>query len=170
MILLHVWMHEVRQVCFFYRWNARPMGDDRGAGFDLPILVRPHPQLPILGVITALHGGAAACVWFTSLPLWIKLAAFALAGGSLLLTGRRYRDVARLRLGLNVRDQWFVIDRAGHSSPVTPVSGLFLHPALAILTVADEESAVYPFIISPFNTDQDSRRRLRVRLRFKKTP
>jgi len=170
MILLHVWMHEVRQVCFFYRRNARPMNDDRGAGFDLPILIGPHPSLPILGVIIALHGGAAACVWLTSLPLWIKLAAFVLAGGSLLLTGRRYRYVARLRLGLNVRDQWFIIDRAGNSRPVTPVSGLFLHPALAILTVADEESTVYPFIISPLNTDPDSRRRLRVRLRFRKTP
>jgi hypothetical protein len=163
-----VWMHEVRQVCFFRRRNARPMASDRTTGFDLPLQIGPHPPLPILGVITVLHCGAAACVWFTSLPLWIKLAASVLVGGSLLLTGRRYLRLTGLRLGLNARDQWFIIDRAGNSYPVTLVSGLFLHPALAILTVADEEAAVYPIFVSPLNADTDNRRRLRVRLRFRK--
>lgn len=146
------------------------MESDRGSGFELPIQVRPHPPLPILAALTVLHGGAAVCVFFTSLPFWIKAALAVLVGGSLLLTGRRYLRLAGLRLGLNARDQWFVIDRAGDSRAVTPVSGLFFHPALAILTVADGDTVIYPFIVSPFNTDTDGRRRLRVRLRFKKTP
>jgi hypothetical protein len=145
------------------------MVSDRTTGFDLPIQIGPHPPLPVLGVVTVLHGGAATCVLFTSLPFWIQLAALLLVSGSLLLTCRRYLSVTGLRLGLNARDQWFVIDRAGNSHPVTPVSGLFFHPALAILTVADEDSTVYPFIVSPLNTDPDNRRRLRVRLRFRKT-
>lgn len=138
-------------------------------GFDAPIRVRAHPPLPILVVLVALHGGAVACVCFSSLPFWLKSLLAFMAAVSLVAAGRRYLRVSAMELVLNAGDRWLLIDGQGEARDAAPTACLFLHPALAILTVMDGKAGVLPFVLSPCNTDGDGRRRLRVRLRFSKT-
>ncbi|MEJ2761350.1 MAG: hypothetical protein P8126_07385 [Gammaproteobacteria bacterium] len=141
----------------------------RQAGFDAPVRIRAHPPLPILAVLAVLHGGAIACVYFASLPFWLKPVLVLLVASSLVAAGRRYLRVAVMELVLNAGDRWQLIDDHGEARDTAPAACLFLHPALAILTVKDGKAGVFPFVLSPFNTDPDGRRRLRVRLRFSKS-
>lgn len=133
------------------------------------IRIRVHPAWPVMAILVALHLGAGSCVWFTSLPLWAVITAWAAVLCSLIATSRQYLRRAGWQLLLSADDHWFVIEAGGRSWRVTPVSGLFVHEALGMITVADENDTLYPFFLSPCNTDNDSRRRLRVRLRFPMT-
>jgi hypothetical protein len=141
----------------------------RQAGFDAPIRIRAHPSVPILAVLAVLHGGAVACVYIASLPFWLKPVLALLVVAALAGAGGRYLRVAAMELVLNAGDRWLLVDPQGKARDAAPAACLFLHPALAILTVRDGKSGVFPFILSPCNTDADGRRRLRVRLRFPKS-
>lgn len=137
-------------------------------GFELPIRLRAHPPLPILAGLFLLHGGGAACLWFTALPLWAAAGLTGAVAADLVLAVRRYLRRVDWQLALNAADRWFIIDGQGGSRTVNPETGLFLHPVLAILIVRDRDGARVPFFLSPLNTDPDARRRLRVRMRFPK--
>lgn len=130
------------------------------------IRIGPHPAWPVLAVLIPLHLGAGACVWVTSLPVWAQLAATAAAGYSLFASAGACLRRAGRELLLTADARWFVVEKCGLTRPVTPVSCLFVHEALGLVTIRDEQGAYRPFFLSSFNTDADTRRRLRVRLRF----
>lgn len=141
---------------------------DTVSGFNLPIRIRAHPPLPILAYLIIVHGIAVTCLWLSALPVWAAAVVTGMVAGSLLLTVRRYLCRAAWQLALNAADRWFIIDGEGASRSVMPETSLFLHAALAILIVRDRDGARVPFFLSPWNTDPDTRRRLRVRIRFPK--
>lgn len=143
----------------------RPVRSVKAKGFLVPLYLRSLPPAAMIIPISIVHAGAMVCVLFSSLPAFLQGLSFLLIAVSGLFTIRGVRARSGLQLVLNRRGDWFLIEATGQSRTVRPVSGLLLHTNLVLLTVRDEDGNLFPFVFTPWNTDADTLRRLRVRLK-----
>ncbi|MEX2523338.1 MAG: hypothetical protein WD750_00115 [Gammaproteobacteria bacterium] len=144
-----------------------PLRSVKARGFLLPLYLRSLPFTALIIPISIVHFGAILCVFFSSLPVLLKSMSSLLIAVSGLLTIRGVLARSGLQLVLNRRGDWFLIEATGKTRAVMPVSGQILHANLVFLTVRDEEGGkLFPFVFTPWNTDADTLRRLRVRLRY----
>jgi len=159
---------ERMQSMFFSTGNckkAAPVRPIRARGFLLPLNLRSLPPSVMIILISIVHFGAVPCVLFSSLPVLLKSPSFLLIAVSGVLSIRRVRAHAGIQLMLTPRGDWLLFEAAGPSRAVRPVSGLIPHAGLVLLTVRDENGELYPFVFTSWNTDADTLRRLRVRLK-----
>lgn len=144
----------------------RPKRPPSGAnGFLVPLYLRPLPPSAMIPPVAFIHIGAAISVFFTSLPVYLTGLLAILIATACVFSIRGVLRCSGLQLVLNRRDDWFLIEGIGKSRAVRPVSGLILHVNLVLLTVRDEGGKLFPFVFTPWNTDADTLRRLRVRLK-----
>lgn len=141
---------------------VRPVGVK---GFLVPLYLRSLPSIAMFIPVVIIHGVAVFCVFFSSLPALLQGLSSLLIAVSGLFSIRGVRARAGMQLVLNRRGDWFLIEAAGQSRSVNPTSGLILHANLVLLTVRDEDGKLFPFVFTLWNTDADTLRRLRVRLK-----
>lgn len=152
-------------------FSTRDCKKDRSArsvkakGFLVPLYLRSLPPAAMIIPISIVHAGAMVCVLFSSLPAFLKGMSFLPIGMSCLFSIRGVRARSGMQLVLNRRGDWFLVEVTGQARAVRPVSGLLLHTNLVLLTVRDEDGGLFPFVFTPWNTDADTLRRLRVRLK-----
>ena len=150
------------------------MADDRETGFELPIHIDYFPPGWLAGIVALVHLGAILCVLPTSLELYAKFLLILTIILSFVMTEyrlyRRMNDTNPLQLVLDQEDRWYVIDSALSRKRVVLKSGGFINPILAILRFMDNKKTRYVFILSSSNVNADTLRRLRVRMKFRKTP
>ena len=150
------------------------MADNRERGFELPIQIDYLPPKWLVTLNILLHFGAGLCVPPTSLDLYLKiLLIFVIITSFVITKYRLYRQMSEFdprKLVLDAEDRWYVAGPVTYREKITLVSGGFINPAFAVLRFLDKNKKQYVFILSSSNVNADTLRRLRVRLKFKKTP
>ena len=149
------------------------MAENRESGFGLPVRIDYLPPRWLAGVNVLIHVGAILCVLPTSLDLSIKALLIGLIFTGFVITSYRlYRQIGGLtpcKLILDAEDHWYIARAHTRRREVTLISGGFLNPVFAVLGFLDNRGERYVFILSSSNVDKQTLRRLRVRLRFRKT-
>jgi hypothetical protein len=144
--------------------------DRRENPFLLTIRLPLKPSPTIVNATILVHVLSMFLPWLTGLAFTIKILLTICSAFSLLYLLYRYRlsstrqDVAELIL--NQEDDWLIKSSNGEIHSATLGDSLFVHPLLTIILLRYADSSEY-FMFTPENTDADSFRRLRVRLRFK---
>lgn len=132
------------------------------------LVIRYRPSRWIFCVVVALHAGALPVLVPTALPGWLKGVIAALVIAGLVAAATRYRreQFSRQQLRLTPANAWLLEHAGGESEPLALLPGSLLHPDLMILRFRGARGSRPVFVLSVDNVDADTRRRLRVRLRF----
>ena len=140
--------------------------------FNLPLHFYYRQPRWILPYLVISHSGAILWVYTVTVPVWLKLCALIILSSSFLFYLKDHVSSRYLLnpvcLILNSEDEWTVVDEAG-SREIELLPGSFVHPGLIILRFRDTDRRVHSFILDRNSADENTLRRLRVRLRFKKT-
>ena len=147
--------------------------NSRESAFELPIQIHYRPSARVLYGLTISHMGALICLFPIVIPLGLK---FLFGSAIVYSTLRGYRIYLKtstalkpIQLILNTEDEWMIIGPDGDSQASTLLAESFVHPYLVVLRFITETKQYFVFILTPDNVDQDIFRRLRVRLKFRKT-
>ena len=137
--------------------------------FELPLSIpcRPSQGLAILSVIT--YAGAVAAVLMSAVPVPVMVfIVTGLAAGCIRQLFRLGKDHSRTppHLILTVREDWRLVAADGTTEELVRAVPAFVHPWLVILHFASGGGSRHVFALTPDNTEAETLRRLRVRLRF----
>lgn len=138
--------------------------------FEQTIRIPCRPSGRIFRILLLVHVLAFTSLFFTAIMLWIKISLAVVTGASMYRFYKAYmceKDTwNRRQLLLNGDDEWRLIEGNGADREVNLLPATFVHPLLLVLRFVDDQEKHYSFVLTPDNVDQDSLRRLCVRLRF----
>lgn len=140
--------------------------------FELPLRIDIKPTFWLTFGLTAGHLGACLTLFVVELALAIKLLIVMAILLSLLHTVRTYilqkNPHSPVQLLLDAMDEWHLTIANGETREVKLRSGALVHPLLVVLPFRC--GMRFPVVIlAPDVVDADMLRRLRVRLRYKRS-
>lgn len=140
--------------------------------FELPIRIDIKPSKWLIAGIVIAHLGAIIITLLVHLALWVKAVMVIMVCTSLVHCLRVYlwqnTPSSPVALLLNNMDEWLLTFAQGETVEVVLRPGAFVHPLLIVLSF--KYKMFFPSVIlTPDVVDQDVLRRLRVRLRLKRS-
>jgi Membrane-bound toxin component of toxin-antitoxin system len=140
----------------------------RDNAFNLPIRIYYRPPKALMYFMSTAHTGALLCLFPVVLPLWLKALLMILVAANHIRFFRCFSKQqtaeSRPQLFLSRDDVWSLIDADNNAVPLTLQPGALVHRLLLVLRFIAEDGKSYAFILRPENVEQNTLRRLRVRL------
>ena len=139
--------------------------------FDTPVRIPVKRSQWLLAGIGLAHGGAMCLLLPVALPVWIKWILLVIISASLGHSMQRYLyiyDDSPEELLLNSEDEWFITTRNNETFAVQLLNEHYVHPWLVVLPFRAATRNL-TIILTTDMIDPHTFRRLRVRLRYKKT-
>ena len=139
--------------------------------FELPLRIRIYPPKWLAAGLIVSHLGAVAILGTVQIPSEAKVLLIIVIIISLIYVLRLYiwqkSKWSPLELILNDKEEWYLTLASGEIIQVDLRPGAFVHPILVILPF--RHGIYFPTVIlTPSSVDQDTLRRLRVRLKYKR--
>lgn len=139
--------------------------------FELPLRIEIYPPKWLATGLIVSHLGAVVILGKVEFPTVIKIFLIIVIIISLVYFFRLYilqmSKRSLLELILNDKEEWYLTLVSGETIKVELRPGAFVHPLLVILPF--RHGIYFPTVIlTPSSVDQDTFRRLRVRLKYKR--
>lgn len=141
--------------------------------FELPVSLSINPSIWLKIWIYLIHFGSIPAVMLSGLPMVMRMAIIPAILASLYLTRRKFillkSKSSVTAVFLNDLDEWWLTTADGHTFKATLLPAALVYPLLTVLCFK-YGTQKYPVILTPEITNMDDLRRLRVRLRFRRSP
>jgi hypothetical protein len=140
--------------------------------FNAPVRIPIRLSRWLLGGISLAHGGALCLLWTVALPVWVKFLLLLTISTSFIHSMHKhfffFNAESAVELLLNDEDEWLLTTRKGEIFEMQLHAECYVHPWLVVLPFRDV-TRNYTVVLTPDMIDPNLFRRLRVRLRYRKT-
>jgi len=143
---------------------------DNQYAFELPLRIVYSPPRWLLPFICSTHASAILCI-FTVDAGWITMSALVVSIITSLAQAitRHSGTSTPSRLILDARDRWMIIKPGAGRTYASLLAASVVLPDFIVLLLKTGTNKKYVFILTRENLDQDTLRRLRVRLFFSRS-